>query len=385
MSKFPKKLAQKLAIRAENDALRSLPIAHNAIDFSSNDYLGFAKNETIYAHTFQLLLNEGIAHNGASGSRLLTGNHNLYGTLERYLAEFHKAESALVFNSGYDANMGFFSTVPQRGDIVFYDAHIHASIRDGIKMGLAKSYKFAHNDIEDLKAKCLAQRSQNAEEVDIYVVTESIFSMDGDAPNLKAMAKFCATEGFHLIVDEAHAVGVFGENGCGLVQELAIEKQVFARIVTFGKAVGCHGAAVLGSDNLKRFLLNFARSFIYTTGLPPHAVASIIAAYNYLGMEDGLKQLALLQTTIALFKSKVQALHLEKHFLESDSAIQVCIVPGNSVVKELANKLFDDGLDVKAILSPTVSEGQERLRICLHSHNNTEEIVFLLQRLKSYL
>lgn len=387
MPNFPKKLQRKLQERKKNNALRSLPSSNNLVDFSSNDYLGFAENETIYANTFQLSLTKNISQNGASGSRLLSGNHSLYKELEGYLTDFHKAKSALVFNSGYDANIGFFSAVPQRNDVIFYDEYIHASIRDGIKMGNAKSYKFKHNDLGDLVLGI--ERSRNAtkddENIDVYIVTESVFSMDGDSPDLKNLADYCTKEGLHLVVDEAHALGVFGKNGAGLVQELGIEKQLFARIITFGKALGCHGAAILGDEQLKNYLVNFARSFIYTTGLPPHSVATILSAYKYLNEADGKEHAKLLQKKISIFKSKLASFKLEKEFVSSESAIQSCVIVGNDKVKSISKRLNDKGFDVKAILSPTVPEGEERLRFCLHSFNSPDEIGLVLQLLKSYL
>jgi len=385
MTEFPKKLQQKIAERAEGNALRSLPSSHNLIDFSSNDYLGFAKNENIFANTFQLLLNKGISENGATGSRLLTGNHSLYLELEEQITKFCRSESALVFNSGYNANIGFFSAVPQRGDVVFFDEYIHASIRDGIKMGNAKSFKFKHNDLEDLRSKCQVERSRSPKEAEFYIVTESVFSMDGDSPDLNAMAKFCTNESLYLVVDEAHAVGVFGKNGGGLVHELGLEKQIFARIITFGKALGCHGAAILGSTQLKNYLVNFTRSFIYTTGLPPHTVATIVSATTFLDSKEAKEQNKVLNENISFFKNKLKTLKIESNFIPSTSAIQSCIVPGNNVVKSISKKLFDEGFDVKAILSPTISEGEERLRFCLHSFNTTEEIGWMLQLLKTYL
>ncbi|WP_337251754.1 aminotransferase class I/II-fold pyridoxal phosphate-dependent enzyme [Maribacter halichondriae] len=289
MAEFPKKLQKKLSERKAQNAFRRLPTPHNLMDFSSNDYLGLAKNEAIYADTFQLLLKKGISENGASGSRLLTGNHSLYAELETRLCEFHAVESALVFNSGYDANLGFFSAVPQRGDFVFYDELIHASIRDGIKMGNAKSYKFKHNDLEDLKSKILLslQAESRSTDCEVYIVTESVFSMDGDTPDLKAMSDFGKKEGYHLIIDEAHAIGVFGKNGSGIVQHMAIQDAIFARIVTFGKSIGAHGAAIIGSKALVDYLINFSRSFIYTTALSPHTIATISSAYRYLGTQEG--------------------------------------------------------------------------------------------------
>ncbi len=387
MQIFPNKLQQKLSERAKNNSLRSLPITENHIDFSSNDYLGFGQNEDIYANTFHYLLGKNISQNGATGSRLISGNHELYTELENYLTNFHQVESALVFNSGYDANIGFFSAVPQRNDLVFYDESIHASIRDGIKMGNAKSHKFKHNDLEDLSSKIeLAVEGQSKElDTDIYIVTESVFSMDGDSPDLRAFSEFCKSNGFYFVVDEAHAVGVFGRKGTGLVQELELQEQIFARIITFGKAMGCHGAAVLGSTTLKSYLLNFSRSFMYTTGLPPHTLATIFSAYTFLGISNGITEQEALKENISVFKGKLNTLGLSKNFIPSESAIQSCVISGNDKVKSISKKLLDNGFNVKAILSPTVAEGEERLRFCLHSFNTKEEIGFVLQLLKNHL
>ena len=277
MIKLPKKLSDKLEIRMQNNALRQLPLTQEFIDFASNDYLGLSQSDIIFNTVHQFLIENGIIQNGATGSRLLSGNHKVYQKAEDYIAQFHQSESALIFNSGYDANVGFFSSLPQKGDLILYDELCHASIRDGIQLSNAKAYKFIHNDFEDLERLIL--RNQNTT---IYIVTESVFSMDGDAPNLEELVQLSEKQGCFLVIDEAHALGVYGDKGEGLVQMLNLQEQVFARIMTFGKGLGCHGAVVLGSQNLKQYLVNFARSFIYTTGLSPHSVATILIAYQFL-------------------------------------------------------------------------------------------------------
>lgn len=319
--------------------------------------------------------------NGATGSRLLSGNHPLYRALETELCEFHQSEAALVFNSGYDANIGFFSSVPQRGDVVFYDEYIHASIRDGIRMGHAKSCKFKHNDLEDLGGKCRRERGRNRADTEIYVVTESVFSMDGDVPDLKAFVELCERHNCHLVVDEAHALGVFGKRGEGLVQALGLQDGVFARLLTFGKGLGCHGAAMVGSENLKSYLVNFARSLIYTTGLPPHSIASVLAAYGHL--KGGGVEVERLGYNISYFDRRLVDLDLKPMFVPGNSAVHCCLVPGNDRVRVMARSLQEKGFDVRPILSPTVPEGQERLRICLHSFNTEEEMDNLLNALIS--
>jgi len=377
---FPKSLSHKLEQRKQNNALRSLLVGSNRIDFSSNDYLGFSKSEVVFDQTHQFLVDNHLKINGATGSRLISGNHILYQKTEVFIAQFHECESALIFNSGYDANVGFFSAVPQRNDIILYDELCHASIRDGIQLSNAKSYKFQHNDVEDLERiiqKCHIERSRDTFE--IYIVIESVYSMDGDSPNLEEMVLLGEKYNANLVVDEAHALGVFGEKGAGLLQSLQLHHRVFARIMTFGKGLGCHGAAVLGSSELKNYLVNFARSFIYTTGLSPHSVATILVAYQQL--ESDLVSIQKLKENSTHFNQQKMLLGLKNMFVYSKSAIQCAIIPGNEKVKSIAKQLQDDGFDVKPILSPTVPQGQERLRFCLHSYNSKEEISLLLETL----
>jgi len=393
MKQLPKSLAHKLQQREANNALRKLPVANNLIDFASNDYIGFACNEELFDKTHHYLLDHNIKMNGATGSRLISGNHNLYQITEDFIAQFHQSEAALLFNSGYDANVGFFSAVPQRNDVILYDELCHASIRDGIQMSHAKSYKFEHNNLEDLeklliKLKPIQKNSCQTEPVEvllneIYIVTESVFSMDGDAPNLEKLVTLCEKYNSNLVIDEAHTLGVFGTQGEGMVQSLGLQDKVFARIMTFGKGLGCHGAAILGSQELKSYLVNFARSFIYTTGLSPHSVATILMAYQYLATKP--KELEQLKSNIVYFNQEKQQLGLKPLFVYSKSAIQCAVIPGNEKVKSIALQLQEKGFDVKAILSPTVPEGQERLRFCLHSYNSEKEISKVLRLLSTFV
>jgi len=380
MKPFPKSLNHKLQQREQNNALRKLPLPNNLIDFASNDYIGFSKNETIFNQTHQYLIDNNIKTNGATGSRLLSGNHSLYTITEDYISKFHLSESALIFSSGYDANVGFFSSVPQRNDIILYDELCHASIRDGIQLSNAKSYKFQHNDYEDLETIIKRCHTELAE---VYIVTESVFSMDGDTPNFEQLIEISEKYNCHLVVDEAHALGVFGPNGEGILQTLGLHEKVFARIMTFGKGLGCHGAAVLGSVALKSYLVNFARSFVYSTGLSPHTVATILIAYQHLSKEK--KALQQLKNNIQLFNQEKIQLGLKPLFVYSKSAIQCAIIPGNVKVKTIAKQLQEKGFDVKPILSPTVPDGQERLRFCLHSYNSEKEISEVLQLLSTFV
>jgi len=312
MGNFPKKLTKKLIERKQNHSFRELREPKFDIDFSSNDYLGFAKEDKIYDSVGTFLKANGFQQNGATGSRLLSGHNALYTTAEERLKNFYKSQAALIFNSGYDANLAFFSSIPQRGDFIFYDELIHASIRDGIRMSNAKSYKFKHNDFGTLEHYITTQKG-SAKNVEVYIVTESVFSMDGDCPHLKELVALCLKRKYRLIIDEAHAVGVFGTKGEGLGTKFT--DNVFARIVTFGKAWGCHGAAVLGQVELKEYLINFARSFIYTTALPPHAIGSIIVAHNYAMDKIGMEIRKKLLENINFFISEYKRLELENYFI----------------------------------------------------------------------
>ncbi|RTY70247.1 8-amino-7-oxononanoate synthase [Flavobacterium bomense] len=378
MKHFPENLSAKLEIRKQNNALRKLPLSSKRIDFSSNDYLGFSQSEIIFNQTHEYLITNTIIQNGATGSRLLSGNHKLYQETENCIASFHQSETALIFNSGYNANIGFFSAVPQKGDLILYDELCHASIRDGIQLSNAKAYKFNHNDFEDLEKLIL--RNPNTI---IYIVTESVFSMDGDCPNLEELVLISTKYNCYLVVDEAHALGVFGETGEGLVQMQGLQEHVFAQIMTFGKGLGCHGAAILGSVELRDYLVNFSRSFIYTTGLSPHSVAAILVAYQHL--EKDSASILKLRENIVFFNQQKNLLSLKPLFVRSKSAIQSAIIPGNEKVKTIASQLQEKGFDVKAILSPTVPEGQERLRFCIHSYNSTQEITEVLHLLCTFL
>jgi 8-amino-7-oxononanoate synthase len=185
------------------------------------------------------------------------------------------------------------------------------------------------------------------------------------------------------VIDEAHTLGVFGKKGEGLVQSLGLEDKVFARIMTFGKGLGCHGAAILGSGDLKSYLVNFARSFIYTTGLSPHSIATILQSYKHLTKEK--EALEKLKANIVFFNQEKMRLGLKPLFVYSKSAIQCAIIPGNERVKNIAAQLQQNRFDVKPILSPTVPEGQERLRFCLHSYNSETEITQVLELLSTFV
>jgi 8-amino-7-oxononanoate synthase len=382
-------LDKKLDQRREQHAFRQLRLPDGKTDFCSNDYLGIATRGLIEA--------AGDAHDnswpafpdshaslsgsqpeflspsprhGSGGSRLLAGNYPLIEETEKVLADFHQAAAGLVFNSGYDANLGVLSCVPQRGDSILYDQLSHASIRDGIRLSFAQAFSFAHNDLADLEKK-LRTAAGN-----VFVVIESVYSMDGDQAPLPEIAALCRKFGAHLIVDEAHATGVIGPKGEGLVQAQGFHEECFARIHTFGKALGCHGAIVLGSDRLRDYLVNFSRALIYTTALPPASVRAIRTAYALF------PQLQAEREQLQRLIDRFQQVSLAVEKLESRTPIQGVIVPGNKAVREVAARLQATGLDIRPILYPTVPKGGERLRIVLHAFNTMEELERVIAILK---
>ncbi len=358
--KSPKGITRKLNERRESDSFRSLRIHSDGIDFFSNDYLGIAR----------LKFDSNFQH-GATGSRLISGHFKYTEHLESFAASFYEQPSATLYNSGYDANIGFFSCVPQRGDTIIYDELSHASIRDGIQMSFAKSYNFRHNDLEHLEERLSKAKGE------VYVAVEAIYSMDGDKASLIEIAHICQRYEAYLIVDEAHSGGVFGKQGRGLVNELGLDGLIFAKLITFGKALGSHGALMLGSADLKDYLVNFSRSLIYTTALPPSNLERIDKVINHVS--EGTSLRIKLKGNIELFKDMAST--YEINILDSDSPIQGVIIPGNDHVKAKAFQLEEAGFMVKAILSPTVPKGKERIRICLHSFNTHKEIIALIKAL----
>ena len=373
---FPKPLQDKLSQREAEQALRSLKLTpQDLVDFSSNDYLGFSKNESITDLVYKKRDDYKNQDQSASGSRLLTGNYPMIDDFEIYLQSFYECDAATVFNSGYDANLGLLSSIAQRQDLILYDELSHASIRDGIALSKAKAYKFKHNDINDLESKLIRFKNQFKT---IYVVTEHVFSMDGDRSEVDDILKVCKTHNAYFILDEAHAVGVLNANGCSQQSQ-----DIFARVVTFGKAFGSHGAAVLGSINLKTYLINFAKSFIYTTAPTSEITARNWASHLYLEKNTG--EFDVLRSLIERFKDEICSNNLSTYFIESDSAIQSCVVSGNEQVKSISNQLQLQGFDVRPILSPTVPKGKERLRFCLHSFNKREDISLALRKLNLFL
>ncbi len=356
---------QELEKRKETKLLRKLPIASDQIDFYSNDYLGFARSNELFANISKAHAHIEPKLSGSTGSRLLSGNSTYAESVEKSIAAFHGMASALIFSSGYNANVGLLSALGKKGITFISDELIHASMIDGIRLSIADKLKFKHNNLEDLEKKLTKVQGEK------IVLVESIYSMDGDIAPLKDILELCRHHQAELIVDEAHAIGVFGETGEGMCSSLGIQNDVLASVVTFGKAMGIHGAAVLGEKWLKDYLINFSRSFIYSTAPPNHQLASIKCAYEY--NEKSAASRAELQANIAHFIGQING-SSKQNWLKSESQIQSLIIPGNDQVIAAAKNLRESGFNILPIRSPSVPIGGERLRISLHSYNTTEEI-----------
>jgi 8-amino-7-oxononanoate synthase len=361
-------LSKKLFERFQNGNVRNLSNSFEGIDFNSNDYLGLANSPMLKEKIYKSLENEFPL--GSTGSRLLSGNSKLVMELEEELAIRFNSESALLFNSGMDLNIGILSTIPQEGDTIILDQYIHASLKMGSKLSGATTYYFRHNSLENLEKKLSAAKGN------IFVVIESVYSMDGDIAPLKEMVELCEKYGANLLVDEAHGAGVFGPKCRGLVSQLGIEKKVFGRIITFGKAFGCHGAVLLSDPVVIKYLVNFCQSFIYTTALPPHSLISIREAIRFTWDNPQLQ--IQLHKNIDLFK---KGMGITNH----DSPIFPIIFPDCELLASTFLKLKEKGFKTFPIYSPTVQKGSERLRICVHSFNEEKDILDLANEIKGSL
>ncbi len=370
MNSLEEVLRDKLVQREQAGALRSLKITAvsrslgdaGAHDFSSNDYLGLARSTDLTEAIHRRVAAPPHAGNGATGSRLLTGNSRYTQEVEATLANLFKAPAALIFNSGYSANLSVLSSIPQKDDTILYDELAHTCIKDGARLSLARRFSFRHNDLNDLETKLSRATGR------IYIAVESVYSMDGDTYPLQDLVPLAERYNATVILDEAHSTGAIGPDGSGMAVDMNLHERIGIRVYTFGKAMGIHGACVAGSENLVRYLVNFARPFIYTTAMPAHSIAAIECSFTYLRQHIYLQQA--LRSKIDLY---LQHVHLNNRIL-STSAIQTALFPGNQHCRHAAAALQSQGFDVRPILSPTVPQNAERLRICLHTYNTNESI-----------
>lgn len=335
------------------------------LNLSSNNYLNFADNKQI---TEDFLNSAGAEYSfGSASARLLTGTLPVYSELEKLLSDLYGKEAALIYNSGYHANVGISSALNQKGDVIFSDKLNHASIIDGMKLSDGKFFRFPHNNMKALE-KLLIRERENYKNA--FIITESVFSMDGDIEDLKKIIELKKKYNCNLIIDEAHAFGVFGEKGLGVAEELGIINDVDLIVGTFGKAVGSMGAFVVGSKVLIDFLINKSRSFIFSTALPPVNISFTKW---------------IIENKFPLVKEKrKRMLSIAKKF-GSDSHIIPVIVGENKDTVDLCEVLFHNGYFTLPIRPPTVPAGTSRLRLSLTCEIEETELELLMENINEKL
>jgi 8-amino-7-oxononanoate synthase len=324
------------------------------IDLSSNDYLGLSSHPLLKQRMSEAILREGC---GSTGSRLLRGERESFSAVEREFAAFKCTERALYFSSGYLANLAVLTAFPEDGDVIFSDERNHASIIDGIRLSRARRVVFPHNDVAALAQLMEAEPGQK------FVITESLFSMDGDIAPLAEYASLCHSTNAALLVDEAHAIGIYGDRGTGLIEETAISRDVFVSINTAGKAMGVSGAFVAGPADAIEYLIQRARPFIFSTAPPPCIADALQASLQILQAEPDRR--ARLRHRARFLREALIDGGIE---LPADTSHIIPILIGeNNDALAIAQALQDEGFDIRAIRPPSVPAGTARLRISLNA------------------
>jgi len=348
----PRVQARLAALEADG-LLRTLN-PPSGIDLSSNDYLGLARHPAIGQRVADAVVREGI---GSTGSRLLRGDREPFHRLERRFAEFKRAERSLYFGAGYLANLAVLSTLPESGDVIFSDELNHASLIDGMRLSKARTVVFPHNDVARL-ARMLADSQASVR----FVVVESLFSMQGDVAPLAEYADVSRAAGATLVVDEAHAVGVFGARGSGRLESAGVDHANVISVNTGGKALGVAGACVAGPEWAIEYLLQRGRAFVFTTAPPPAFAEALDASLDVIESEPWRRE---------------RVLALSRHLRQRLSARDVAVVPGESQIVPVmlgdndravavAAILQREGFDVRAIRPPSVPRGTARLRVSVN-------------------
>ncbi|MBW0146924.1 8-amino-7-oxononanoate synthase [Marinobacter arenosus] len=339
------------------------------LSFCSNDYLGLANHPANIDALRNALPDTGL---GGAASHLICGHHDAHHELEQRLARFTGRSAALFFSTGYMANMGVISALAGRGDTIFSDRLNHASIIDGCILSRARVRRYAHGDVAQLEAM-LAQTSGHK-----LVVTDGVFSMDGDVAPLKALARVCREHDALLVVDDAHGIGVLGPQGRGSVAAQGLsEADVPVLIGTLGKAVGTSGAFVAGSSTLMDYLVQKARTYIYTTAMPPAIAVATRTSIDLIERDDDRRNH--LQALIDRFRREASALGYE--LMQSHTPIQPILVGDNWSALALSRALEERGLLVTAIRPPTVPEGEARLRVTVSAAHSQADLDRLLDAL----
>ena len=351
---------------------------HRLINFSSNDYLGLAGDSRLCEAAIGAIREFGV---GAGASRLVSGTQSPHLRLENALAKWKQAEAALSFSSGYAAAFGTVPALVSKDDVILLDKLCHASLIDGAKLSGATLRVFPHNHLGKLEEHLEWVRRQHPGKR-ILILTESVFSMDGDRAPLRELIELKKRFGALLMLDEAHAVGVIGPNGRGLAAAQNLSDDVDVQMGTLSKALGASGGYICGSRSLIEWLINRARSFIYSTAPPPAIVAAALAAVNFLGSSEGEERRRLLWERIGLMKDLLPRNELNEKASVVNSAIFPWIVGDEQAAIDLAASLQSEGFLVPAIRYPTVAKGSARLRITVTASHGENQIRSLCEAIK---
>lgn len=379
-----KRIEEFLKEREKNNLLRILQPANfrkegkiyfkgkEYIDFSSNDYLGLSSHAELIQASIRAAKEFGTS---ASASRLLSGDLDIYHELEEKTANFKGKEVALAFNSGYQANTGIISSLYKTGDAIFCDKLSHASIIDGILLSGARLFRFLHNDINHLESLLKKERRKYKNSL---IITETIFSMDGDRPPLKELVELKEKYNCYLMVDEAHATGIFGEYGSGVAEEEGLTDRIELIMGTFSKALGSFGAYLACSKEIKDYLINSCRSFIYSTALPPSIIAANIASIDLVKKEPFRRETLL--ENAGYFRNGL----LNRGLVVKGSSQIIPVIIGDSKKAVVMSKeLQEKSYWVLPIRPPTVPQGEARLRFSLTYYHTKEVLVGLIEEIAS--
>ncbi len=347
---------------------------NSGIDFCSNDYLGIKNHPQIIKDTQIALDNYGF---GAGSSRFIKGEHKYYEKLEYSLADFKQTQKSLLFSSGYAANIGAICALIEPGDLVFSDELNHASIIDALKLSKASVIIFKHCDQDDLTKKI----KENPHKTCKFLISESLFSMDGDIAPLDTYTQIAKEHNLNLIIDESHALGLYGKNGAGLVNYFNIQNDILLTTQGLGKAFGSLGGVCAGSELVIQHVLQKARTLMYSTALPPSILAGIYSALNIVKQGDDLREK--LFNNVSFFAASLRGAIAPPVLYPSP--IFPIIIGDSALCLEIAQKLNNQGFDVKAIRPPTVPINTSRLRISININHTHTQLTSLAQSINELL
>ncbi|TKI48864.1 8-amino-7-oxononanoate synthase [Lysinibacillus tabacifolii] len=339
--------------------------------FSSNNYLGLATDSRLKKKATEGISKYGT---GAGGSRLTTGNFDIHEQLESEIADFKKTEAAIVFSSGYLANVGVISSVMKAGDTIFSDAWNHASIIDGCRLSKAKTIVYEHADMVDLERKLRQSHGDGLK----FIVTDGVFSMDGDIAPLPKMVELAKEYKAYIMIDDAHATGVLGNDGCGTADYFGLKDEIDFTVGTLSKAIGAEGGFVSTSSIAKNYLLNNARSFIFQTALSPSAIEAAREGISIIQNEPERRKQLLKNAQYLRLKLEESGFVMK----EGETPIISLIIGGSHEAMQFSAKLLDEGVFIPAIRPPTVPKGSSRLRITVMATHTIEQLDMVISKIK---